>query len=512
MKRILFILLILSLASASEAGAQGRFEQYKKQATQRFEQYKRKQKEQFDNYRQKANEDFASYLEKTWVKVNSNPPIKRPDIDPPVTPIDVKPIKDEKPRPIKEDKPIKNDKPIKEENIVIDEVIKPVPDSDPRPEPVEPIVVKPQPVDPRHEFVFFGTPMAVRLGTEHSFRLDGVDNQSVSRGWKVLSDPKYDAVIADCLSLRTKHNLSDWHYLKMLRQMSQSFLGNTNEAVLLMAYVYSQSGYKMRLASGEGRLYLCYASKHTIYNQNYYPLDGVKYYPLDGNGKYLSMSDASFPNEKAMSLYIFKEPELTHKSTSSRHLKSARYPSMEFDVAVNKNLIDLYQDYPTSEVGGSFMTRWAMYASAPVSSDIRKNLYPALKEKISGKSELEAAQMILNWVQTAFEYEYDDKVWGGDRAFFADETLFYPYCDCEDRSILFSRVVRDLLGLDVILIYYPGHLATAVGFSAENVPGDYLSLDGKRFVVCDPTFINAGVGMTMPGMNNSSAKVILLTK
>lgn len=57
--------------------------------------------------------------------------------------------------------------------------------------------------------------------------------------------------------------------------------------------------------------------------------------------------------------------------------------------------------------------------------------------------------MILNWVQTGSEYEYDDKVWRHDRAFFAEETLYYPYCDCEDRSILFSRFVRDLLGLDV---------------------------------------------------------------
>lgn len=117
--------------------------------------------------------------------------------------------------------------------------------------------------------------------------------------------------------------------------------------------------------------------------------------------------------------------------------------------------------------------------------------------------------MLLNFVQTAFVYEYDDKVWGYDRAFFAEETLFYPYCDCEDRSILFSRLVRDLLGLKVVLIYYPGHLATAVRFS-ENVTGDYLSVNTSRYVICDPTYIGAPVGRTMPNMNNGNAKVILL--
>ena len=118
-------------------------------------------------------------------------------------------------------------------------------------------------------------------------------------------------------------------------------------------------------------------------------------------------------------------------------------------------------------------------------------------------------ERLLNWVQTAFVYEYDDKVWGDDRAFFPEETLYYPYCDCEDRSILLSRLVRDLLGLKAILIYYPGHLAMAVGFT-EDVKGDYILLQGKKYVVCDPTYIGAPVGVTMEGMDNETAKVILL--
>ena len=117
----------------------------------------------------------------------------------------------------------------------------------------------------------------------------------------------------------------------------------------------------------------------------------------------------------------------------------------------------------------------------------------------------------MNFIQTAFEYEYDDKVWGGDRAFFAEESAYYPYCDCEDRSILFSRIVRDLLDLDVVLIYYPGHLATAVEFHTL-VNGDYINLNDRKFTICDPTYIGAPVGITMPDMNNNEAMVILLKR
>ena len=124
-------------------------------------------------------------------------------------------------------------------------------------------------------------------------------------------------------------------------------------------------------------------------------------------------------------------------------------------------------------------------------------------------TQLEAVERLLNWVQTAFVYEYDNVVWGDDRAFFPDETLYYPYCDCEDRSILFTRLVRDLLGLKCILIYYPGHLASAVCFT-DHVSGDYILVNGDKYIVCDPTYIGASVGYTMPDMDNASAKVIVL--
>ena len=118
--------------------------------------------------------------------------------------------------------------------------------------------------------------------------------------------------------------------------------------------------------------------------------------------------------------------------------------------------------------------------------------------------------MLLNFVQTSLTYEYDDKVWGGDRAFFPEETLHYPYADCEDRAILFTRLVRDLLQLRAALVYYPGHLAAAVRVTDPAIRGDYLSIGGERYLVCDPTFINAPIGRTMPGMDNSTAQAIPL--
>ena len=146
-------------------------------------------------------------------------------------------------------------------------------------------------------------------------------------------------------------------------------------------------------------------------------------------------------------------------------------------------------------------------------SSVQAQIYPVLREKLKGLSELDAANRLLDFVQNGLVYEYDDKVWGGDRAFFAEETLHYPFCDCEDRSILYTRLVRDLLGLDCALVYYPGHLATAVKFT-ELPDGTYYTTknDGLNYTVCDPTYINAPVGEPMKQYKDTAPQLIRLKK
>ena len=333
---------------------------------------------------------------------------------------------------------------------------------------------------------------------------------TLANAWEQLAGSEYNNVIRDCLELRIRHKLCDWAYLLMLQVLSDSFLGqDTNESTLLCAYLYCQSGYQMRLGLGNNRLYLLVASKHQIYESAYWEIDDMFYYPFNCQEQSLEICGASFPNEQPLSLLVNESPLLVEIPSDGRVLQSEYYKSMKVKISSDENLVSFFSTYPTSMLGDNFCTRWSFYANTPMSERMKKQLYPSLQTAIKGKSQHEAANMLLNFVQTAFVYEYDDKVWGGDRAFFAEESLYYPYCDCEDRSILFSRLVRDLLGLKVLLVYYPGHLATAVHFT-QPVTGDYIMLNNQKYVVCDPTYIGAPVGATMPEMDNGNAKVILL--
>ena len=157
----------------------------------------------------------------------------------------------------------------------------------------------------------------------------------------------------------------------------------------------------------------------------------------------------------------------------------------------------------------NFMTRWATLAEYPFEQQVKDSLVTKMKQKVAGMSQFEAVQQILWWVQTGFKYEYDEKVWGYDRAFCPEETLFYPYADSEDRSILLARLVRDVVGIDVVLIYYStDHLAAAVDFTDAVVVGDFLKLEDRRFIICDPSYIGGHVGETMPTMKNSETTIV----
>jgi hypothetical protein len=334
-----------------------------------------------------------------------------------------------------------------------------------------------------------------------------VNEKQLAKAWRTLSEEQYDITIRSVLDIRKGLNLCDWGYMQMLQAVCEKKYGKTVVATLMQAYLMAQSGYKVRMAYGGEKLYLLVASDYNILSMFYFMVDGEKFYPMNCSTKELAVCKASFDAEQKLSLQISKEQKLNTDTGDSRTL-SSRY-GIHVDVKQNKNLMDFYSQYPSSYVDGNVYTRWAVYANTPLDSAIVASLYPVLRTSIAGLSERDAVNKLLNFVQTAFEYEYDEKVWGGDRAFFAEETLYYPYADCEDRAVLFSRLVRDLMGMDVVLLYYPGHLATAVAF-AENVAGDYLVHGNRKYVVCDPTYIGAPVGRTMPGMNNQKAQVIVL--
>lgn len=487
--RRFFSILLFTILLPVDIHAQGNFRE-------EYEKFKNQSVTTYTHFREECNKAFIEFLKDSWTHYQAGSPLEKPKEEevPPVV------IEKDKKEPVS---------PVRSVPMPFDEIIAP-PKDEPRPMPLEPIRPLPSLHEDWVEFNLYNTSFKVRAPKEEKFQLKSVSGREISKAWEKLSAKDYDQVLADCLQLRERYKLCDWAYLQALLAFSKAFLRSQNEAILLTAYLYSQSGYQMRLGTVDKQeLTMLFGSRHQIYGYPCYRIDGIGFYPINGNGKDLDIANFAFPKEQGLSLIVNQEPTLTRDASDLRQLKAES--GVQSACSVNRNLLAFYENYPSSQWDNNVVTRWAMYANVPLDPVTKEQLYPSLQEAIAGKSQSEAVGILLDFVQTAFEYEYDNKVWGHDRAFFSEESLYYPYCDCEDRSILFSRLVRDMVGLDVILIYYPGHLASAVRFD-EEVSGDYITLNNRKFIVCDPTYIGASIGMSMPHMDNKTAKVILLKR
>lgn len=467
----------------------------------KFDMFKSRTRQKHLSFREECNRKYIEFVRKAWNKYNRHPAVGRP-VEPRVEPryvpetepVDALPLKEEQQRKVRE------------------EVLQPKSGEMP-PVPIQPVA----PINEVEEdeefaampFTFCGTELTVRLDETKRINLADVTPDKVADALQYFSTDAYNNLLIDCLKIRDEHKLCDWAYLLMLKALADQYSGpSTNEGTLLLGYLYYQSGYKVRFATNNERIYLLVASDHIIYDNGAYVIGGEMFYPLEETEATLSICEAAFPKERTLSLYIPNQPLLDEGETETRRIASKRYPDITTEVSVNKNLIDFYDTYPSSCINDDFTTRWVMYANTPVAKDVRDKLYAPLKEKLAGMSRPDAVNRLLNFVQTGFAYEYDDNVWGGDRVFFAEETLYYPFCDCEDRSILFTRLVRDILNMECVLVYYPGHLAAAVCFDEQPGGVFYTSANGKNYTLCDPTYIGAGVGMEMPGLDTSDVKLI----
>lgn len=482
------LLALLFFATVGAAQGQGNAT-YQEQMKREYENFRQNANSSYNSFRDKANADYAKFIRKSWEDFHTMPAIPVPQSPDPVSP--VKKEEDKKPE----------NNPLPQGNVV------PLPEQPKQPEPVEPIPATPMPENkPVLNFIFYGIPCKVYWDSCLSYKINSIDKNNLADLWTRLSSKAYNGFLSDCIGLRSKLSLCDWAYINLLQTLGSQIFGNpkSNEAVFLQIFVLSQTGYKVRLAeAGENQLLLLINSDYDIYESNYLEIENARFYIVDKDVKdaQIHVLNAKLPNEQSFSMRIESE-QLFNKTESYQKLfKSEKYPVETIKTGVNKDLIDFYNSYPHCD--------WKVYAGTPLSSTVKNNLYPALFNVIKGKSKTEAADMLLNFVQTAFQYQTDGEQFGYERPFFPDELFYYPYCDCEDRAILFSTIIRDLLNLNVVLLHYPNHLATAVHFD-ETVSGDYVTVNNRKYLVCDPTYIGASIGEAMPDFSNTQVEIIQL--
>lgn len=467
------------------------------QQDQDYERWLKNHLNNFGKFKYKQDSLFVEFLKKEWREYKLFSGL----------------VPDEKPKPV--NIPVTTPKDIPEDMIpepskTIKEIQVPMPPLIKESESIERLISKFLKDEEQLSFSFFDASLKVNYDKAMSeANLENpINEENISNYWADLSRSSYEDLLDQSEKLKQQMKLNDWGYCLLLNKIGKGlYPGLENKCNLFIWFMLSKSGYEAKVGYDDNEVFLLLPSKHVIYGVPYFTMGGKKYYvvtfdTIRTKAKSIYTYEGSYPDARELIALNIENSPVIGQVMTDKMLKF-HYRDEEFTVSLKlkRDVIDFYENYP--------QTDYEVYFDASLSPEARYSLLHNLKPIIEGKSEVEATNILLRFVQTAFEYKNDVEWFRREKPFFAEETLFYPHSDCEDRSVLFAYLVRNLLGLEVIGLDYPGHIATAVKFSTD-IKGDYIEFDGKKYIICDATYINANIGQCIPRYKDLKPKIITI--
>lgn len=452
------------------------------------------QQDSFQQYKDERDSEFMGFLKEQWTEFKVHKGLVR---DPKPKPVKIpvaEPLKTE-PVYIKKSKPVKK--------IVVPEYVSTKKDivSPPKEKAGEPVAI---------EILFYATPLKILGELKLPGKINGpVNKKLITTFWDKMSQSDYDTFIKQAYQFKKEMKLNDWGYHYMLYRFGmKQFAGDGNLANLFVWFMSSKTGFESRIGYDSEKIFLLMPSRNRLFSVPFLTLQSRKYYSLTFDGKPYKFKSlytykGKYPKaEKLMDYRITQSPQLSSQLRKKVLTFSYKQKNYSVSTQFNKNLVTFFRYYPQTNI--------KVYFDALISPETEYTLVKALKPAIQNKSEAEAVNFLLRFVQKSFRYKTDDGQFGREKYLLPEETLYYPYSDCEDRSILFAFLVKRLVGLDVVGLDYPGHIATAVKFN-NNFPGDYVVINNKKYMVCDPTYINARLGMAMPKFKSKKPEIVQIS-
>ncbi|KAA3613751.1 MAG: hypothetical protein DWQ05_15855 [Calditrichaeota bacterium] len=457
-------------------------------AQEKFDDWLKKEQQKLQDYKDERDREFGQFLQREWREMQLMRGIKVDKTPKPVT----KPVADPVPEKLPAGKP---KPPVK----IIKDV--PAPNIDPKPDlPDLPAEVR------ALKFHFFHTPVVFPHGEKFRAASSArYDKQGIAQFWQDMSKSDYEPYIENALQYKTRLGLNDWGYCVFLKKLAAGvFPRSESQQNLFIWFVLIKSGYDARVGYSSD-IYVLLPTVNSVFSVPYFTIENKRYYviPFDAipaRPMSLTTYDGTYRGAtRAIDLHLDKLPKLNYVN-SQRKLRF-EYGSQAYSLTLhfNKNLVDFLHFYPQTDLD--------VYFSAQPPLSLHQALLNNLRPVVKDKSEKEAVNILLRFVQTAFDYKTDQAQFTREKYFFPIETLHYPFSDCEDRSILFAYLVRNLLKLDVVGLDYPGHIATAVNFS-DPAEGAFVEFERKKYIICDPTYVNAPYGRTLPKLQNVKPKIL----
>lgn len=437
-----------------------------------FDNFAKQADTEYQSFQDDANKAFLNLLKESWVEFQVFAGLEYPKKPKPETP------------PVAPVAPVAPVQP---------EVTTPV-QVEPEPEPEPVIVPEPEEGVRACSFEFYGSQLDFIIPEAMAnYKMSGNSEDEVAKFWDSLSCEDYSSVLSQINEHASRMQLEGWSLFLLIDCLADELYwpSRADESEVFKIFIMNQLGMDARLGLADGKLTANVCVKEQVYASLFYQYQGRNYYfsPSIRQVEHFKSYPGQFSdNMTPLSVEITRPLNIGNENTVSLRSKYSKVFGMNMQFPVNIALCAFYADYPQVDVD--------IYARAAYDEAFTSSMSHALRPLLEGKDEVTQVNLLLHFLQYDFDYMTDDEQFGYEKPFFLEENFLYPCNDCEDRSILFSNLVRRLLGLDVVLVDYPDHVATAVRFNSET-EGDCLMYDGHRYTICDPTYIGAPVGMAM---------------
>jgi hypothetical protein len=499
-----------------------------------FEDFKRSQAESFQKYKDERDAAFNKFLKAQWKAYNAFKGVElyeepKPKKIPAAKPQEIKKVGPkvniqvpkviQKPRPaVVEKKPeiVSKPEPVQKPEIVEtpkvivekpkDTVVEKKPEIVQKPQVVE----KPQVVAEVKKDIyvdFFGTKLGFDIpnGVKKA-NFYPRNQKGIASYFDAVASSEYASLINEVKNVKKELSLNDWGLYLLVHELSRKVYRDEDNSKLLAWFIFNKLGYAVKVGIANKHVVLLHYSDKTIYSTPNYNFGKNKFYAIShyakGSVGRLYSYEQNYPgSDKPLDLSLKTLPNFVYDA-QTKELGFKEFGN-EFKVAINynKNLIDFMATYPQADYDTFF--------NAPMQEDTFKQLASALKERVDGKKMSEALNFVLHFVQKSFKYQMDNQQFGREKVMFAQETLYYDKSDCEDRAVLFSKLVKNLFGVNVVGVKYSDHMATALYIPME---GDYVKAGSKRFVIADPTYINSSIGQSMPKYKPKKPESFIVVK
>ncbi len=358
---------------------------------------------------------------------------------------------------------------------------------------------------------FFGIQTPIPVADNMRLSRIKAEEQAVSQGWKYLSESDYMPTIEALRDAKERYSLSDWALYTAIKKLTDAMYIEeyVNEKILTQMFLLCQMQYKVRIGSTSNELIILLPFQSPVYQVSYISDNGDDFYIFSysklnsGDPVYTFTNDFSVA-EKKLDLVVDRQIKVGYDFYQLKSMtKWSSIFGEDIVIPINTPSVKFYIDYPQSDL--------ITYHKSNVDEELRNDVFKAVRYKVlkDGMDEYQAVSFVLNLIQKGFDYKTDYEMFGKAKPLFVEESFFYGSNNCKDRVLIFSWLVRDLLGLDVVMFSYKGHVSCGVNFPNQ-IKGDSFEYEGKTYVMCDPTYIGAPIGATMPKYRNVQPEIVKL--